>query len=413
MRASHLAGCTLVVVSACFFNPHYGPGTACPTGQCPSGLTCNTQTMLCELGVPDAPGAPDAPVAADDGSASEKICLGDLIHVCIDPPASPSVLPTQLDTSSSPLCLLSNVDACVIAVSEAPIVSMVVSGRRPLILLSTRSLTVSGTIDVSSKLGKAPGPGADVGPCSSDATPPTVGEFPDGGGGWGGSFGDAGGSGGAGMSPTNAKGGFGGTAPSAIDPGNTLRGGCPGGAGAGRGGGNSGGEPGGAVLLVAATTLTIAETGSVNASGAGGGGGGGDGMAGGAGGGSGGMIMLDAATIVISGQCFANGGGGGQGGTNLPEEPGSPGGESTAPLVGGAGGTSSSVGGAGGAGGSAGNPLAAGQPGGVDPLPPQQLGGGGGGGGSVGVIKIPAFASLMSVAANVSPTPRRTSARGR
>ncbi|HEY0987027.1 MAG TPA: hypothetical protein VGD80_08245, partial [Kofleriaceae bacterium] len=304
--------------------------------------------MLCELGVPDAPDAPGAP---DGGSASEKICLGDLIHVCVDPPASPSVLPTQLDTSSSPLCLLSNVDACVIAVSEDPIVSMVVSGRRPLILLSTGSLTVSGNLDVSSKRGHAPGPGADVGPCSSDATPPTVGdEIPDGGGGWGGSFSASGGSGGAGA--TNQKGGSGGIAPSAIDPGNTLRGGCPGGAGAGRGGGNRG-EPGGAVLLLAATTLTIAETGTVNASGAGGGGGSGDAMAGagGGGGGSGGMIVLDAATVVISGQCFANGGAGGQGGINLPAEPGSPGGESTAPLVGGAGGTSSSVGGAGGAGG--------------------------------------------------------------
>jgi hypothetical protein len=95
-----------------------------------------------------------------------------------------------------------------------------------------------------------------------------------------------------------------------------LRAGCSGqDGGDGSSPGGTGGVGGGVVYLVAGNTITITNTGIINASGAGaspaashGGGGGG---------GSGGMIVLAANTIsATNGRLLANGGGGGAGTNN-------------------------------------------------------------------------------------------------
>lgn len=376
----------LVLVPACF-HPSYDRPACGPNGECPSGLTCSASS-ICEAGVLDASNDGALPIdgpidgAGLDGKLA-PVCLGTFVNVCVDPPQSPVTLAAQtIDTGSSLLCAAYTstpaIDACVITGQSILVPSgaaVTVMGKKPLMLLSSGSITISGVLDAASHRGKPSGPAADAGPCPTTGfTNPT--RSAQGGGGWGGSFGTPGGNGGEGAS------GVGGVPPAGFTT-TTLRGGCPGSDGADNAAGNGGGARGvggGAVLLLGAQTITI--EGTVNASGQGGGGGSTGGGAGG--GGSGGMIVLDAAVVKALGKCFANGGGGGEGGG---ASNGNDGGESSAPSSPGVGGNSGSpTGGDGGAGTFGTTGSLSGRNGTADP--PLDDGGGGAGGGGAGVIKV-------------------------
>ncbi|MEO7729656.1 MAG: hypothetical protein ABIY55_01700, partial [Kofleriaceae bacterium] len=274
--------------------------------------------------------------AAPADTRPDPVCVGTFLRVCVDPPQAALTLSTQrIDTGSSPMCAaytsMPAIDACVITGAQLVIpehIVVTVVGRRPLILLSTRDITITGTLDAASHADRT-GPAADTGPCATDAASPTTNGS---GGGFGGSFGGGGANGG------NSPGGVGGGAARVVTA-TALTGGCAGGSGANNSFGVSagaGGRSGGAVLLVAAQGVSI--EGVVNASGRGGSpGNSGVGTGGGGGGGgSGGMIVLDAATVNVPGACFANGGGGGEGGNLVTGHAGS---ESTEPDKVGAGGT--------------------------------------------------------------------------
>lgn len=174
-----------------------------------------------------------------------------------------------------------------------------VFGDKPLIIASWSTISIEGTIDVSSaRLGTNNlGPGANPADCTAHAAGTPSGKA----GGGGGGFGTAGGTGGSG-------GTAGGTAAS---PPATVRGGCAGSTG-GTGGG-AGGAGGGAVQLTA--QLSIAITGTLNAGGAGADGGPGP-ERGGGGGGSGGYLGFEAPQIDLAGATIAANGGGGGGGSD-------------------------------------------------------------------------------------------------
>jgi hypothetical protein len=189
-------------------------------------------------------------------------------------------------------------------------------GSKPLLIASWSSMTVSGTIDVSSSLDGGNGAGANAA-CGLAAGTSANGNS----GGGGGGFLSAGGGGGGGT--------MAGVAISLIpDPG--LRGGCPGGNGGHAIGDVApGGSGGGAIALSARTQLSV--SGTLFA----GGGGGGAGVlntivvdtGGGGGGGSGGLIWLDSGSIVLTSATLlaAGGGGGGEGGDdNEDGNPGNP-----------------------------------------------------------------------------------------
>jgi hypothetical protein len=257
------------------------------------------------------------------------------------------------------------VDAKTITVPAGLVASA--TGSMPLVIVGAESITIDGTVDVSSKhMSSTHGGGADFADCGVPASPAAGSDA----GGAGGSFAGMGGDGG---DPNHAS------ATAGLGEPTTLHGGCAGGNGADN---LNRGHGGGAVALIAVNHIEV--TGQVDASGAGGssqndfapllssGGGGG--------GGSGGMIILDAATISIGGVAFANGGGGGQGGTA-----GNSGRSGNDPASGGVG-TGGNGGGSGGAGGDGGAATTADGTPGIAGI--AGTAGGGGGGGSVGAIRI-------------------------
>ena len=358
---------------------------------------CAVALVLCGCGFSSEATSSDASVEID-GSVSidamtidtmaidarpDPYCAGTLNRVCVDPPPSAAVtLPAgTLDTGNSLLCAVYTstpaVTACVIAGTSITLpagVKLTVFGSKPLILLAD-TVRIAGTLDAASHRGAANGPGADLGPCATNVTNPDVGNgHADGGGGWGGSFGGKGGDGGNGGEDGSA-----GKAGDVVAAAN-LRAGCPGGDGAGTGGGK--GHGGGAVSLIAKQQILI--DGVVDASGSAGSGA--QTSGGGGGGGSGGMIVLDASTVTVTGQCYANGGGGGEGANAMKD--GATGHEPGAPNVVAAGGAGSTdVGGDGGNGGFGAVSIGTvGLPGGN--LGGNAVGGGGGGGGGAGVIKL-------------------------
>jgi hypothetical protein len=275
---------------------------------------------------------------------------------------------------------------CVVAGTSIDVSARITAhGSKPLVLLSTTTVSLSGVIDVGSHR-NPPLIGAGTLEASSTLCQ-GVRESTGSSGSYGGTFRGQGGIGGDGNPDDGIRG-----APRQVSseiP-TALRGGCPGGNAVGTAAG-IGGAGGGAVAIVAATSITI--SGAISASGAGGRAGGVT-KSGGGGGGSGGMIMLDAPSIMAQSraQLFANGGGGGQGGGGT--DPGFDGVESTAPQQAGTGGANTlSVGGFGGA-GSVGTTLAGGS--GVIAI---SGGGGGGGGGGAGLIR----AAGVSGASVISP----------
>ena len=355
--------------------------TACPSGQ-RYGSLGGDLSFLCV----------GQPASGDDGGLTEQrdaslvdasmsaACYGSssFVRECfMSPPSSALELGTRdinTDPSSSDCNMVvagGNLDACVISGSSIHIASgrfVTAHGSRPLVLISTSTIVVDGTIDVASHQMGRIGPSANANPCPTGVSATTGDKGA--GGGYGASFAGRGGTGGNGEG-----GGIGGIAPTPAAPAAT-RGGCPGSNGADTGG--SRGSGGGAVHLIAAVSITI--NGVINASGAGGGGAANTSGAGG--GGSGGMIGFDAPVITVAApaKVFANGGGGGEGGGTGTGRPGE---ESIDGMA--------ARGGAGGAkdGGDGGDGAQGAAPDGGRGQSNKigQDGGGGGGGGAIGVIR--------------------------
>jgi hypothetical protein len=312
-----------------------------------------------------------------------RVCVGAAPYEVCMPSVPPprSFIDVRLDTGSSTACAGSEVrwtspqqpPACFLVGSTLVVAGLRATGSRPLVLVATESITITGLVDVASyRFGLNAGIGAGS-PWSGCAAFPAMPENSMGGsgGGAGASFGGVGGAGGAGGA------GGGGMTMAAAAP-TYLRAGCAGQhSGTGNNGGAPGGPGGGAVYLAARSSITISGSGAINASGMGG-----DmttSRSGGGGGGSGGMIVLWAPTIAQGpGLIIANGGGGSggaEGGTGGYGGDPSP----TSPFYA-AGGPGTGNGGNGGNGGAI-NGVAA--PG----TPTTFVAGGGGGGGSVGYIQ--------------------------
>jgi hypothetical protein len=319
-------------------------------------------------------------------------CFGELSPVCL--PSAPTGDVTlmsmsmgfppapDLDTGKDMRCIVvqqpDGPELCVIAGATITVPGMLhPTGKRPLVLIGTESVTIGGTLDVSTTTsgigGGGPGPGANDPACASGLD--GVSGTNDGGGGAGGSFGDQGGAGGASFGAS-----AGGMPGAALAKPIWLRGGCAGGRGAKRTQGSTsapGGSGGGAVAVISGRLITV--SGAIYAAGLGGDGGASP-YGGGGGGGTGGMILLDAPTLMVGGVLAANGGGGGGGGDQSDGNYGQDGPKSkyTDAAVGGPA-VGAGHGGAGGTGGSIGKPATAG-------MTPTTSGGGGGGGGGAGVI---------------------------
>jgi hypothetical protein len=257
-----------------------------------------------------------------------------------------------------------------------------VTGDVPLVLAATSSISIAGTLDVSSNAASS-GPNANAVECVIQGIAGAS-NVNGGGGGAGGSFGTKGGDGGDGAA-------VGGIATPALAVSSTLHGGCRGGTGgAGSGATTIGGAGGGAVYLVTHGVMSI--SGTINASGAGGRGGTAT-KGGGSGGASGGMIVLlaDPITATSTARIVANGGGGGGGASN--NNPGSDGNAPDPTQV-----TSRANGG---------GPVNGGQGGAVGSIGGNgnnSATGGGGGGGGVGQIRILGGGNPFQ-SNQISPTP--------
>jgi hypothetical protein len=342
---------------------------------------CSSLLGIDDLRLADARGGPDT------GDAPGANCIGGgLLTLCPDPPPTSQlvvVAPRQIDTGSDPACLTmmsGTTEVCVMLHASIQIGGTLRAvGPRPLVLASWSSISLPGTIDLASHLGKPPGAGAEPRSCPPVPAPPPG----TGAGGAGGSFGGAGGRGGNKAGPSGS--------PVALAE---IRGGCAGSLGDGATPQDLAGSGGGAVYLIARDQIVV--DGAINASGAGGGtceNGGGFGFCGGAGGGAGGLIGLDAPTITGAGTLFANGGGGS--GANSQIILGSSGGESPDAKSPGIGGNGSGKGGD----GSVGTQLA-GQPG------SDGQGGGGGGGGAGAIYVRGAFTVSGAISPPQMPAPR-------
>ena len=315
--------------------------------------------------------------------------------VCVPPPADPITLSGDFDSDLSTSCATvqpptwkaaNESDACFVVATTIMVSDVVAHGGRPLVLIASDTITVTG-LDVSSRNAATTfGAGFDASACAAFASTPVVSTGGSGGGAGGTLYGATGGAGGPGQNSSVMAG----TPAPAIAMATALRGGCPGQDGAiGTTVDGPGGPGGGAMYLAAVNEIDLTSA-TLQASGAGGSGG--THVGGGGGGGSGGMIILHSAVIGASGATImANGGGGGAGGAtstgNMGSDPSNT--QATSPAAGGA------TGGGGGAGGNgfAGSNTA--QPG----LTNSYSGGGGGGGG--GYIQSNHVLSTQSV----SPTP--------
>lgn len=299
-------------------------------------------------------------------------------------PTRTFVPPATIDTETSSECLTSiptswssggQPDACIITARTISITSAVtVTGRLPLVLVATDSITVAAKLEVASHRGGVVGPGANASDCDTYTTAPqpsNVAGFA--GGGAGASFGSIGGEGGPGNGTATNRGLP--TAASTSRPA-TLRGGCRGqNGGNGLSAGGVGGDGGGAVYLVAGGSIALMPSGSINASGAGATGG--SKYSGGGGGGSGGLIALHASAISASaGAVLIANGGGGSSGVDGNNTAGADGNEASTTTP-----TSTAKGGTLGGNGNGGNGFAGTTPASAG-FGASAVGGGGGGGGA-------------------------------
>jgi hypothetical protein len=216
--------------------------------------------------------------------------------------------------------------SCFIVGTSITVSNVTVTGSRPLVLVATGTITVTGHLDASSRQNPTQtGPGQPATPCGTFGAP--------------GDDTGAGGGGGASLAATGAGGGNGGSGnagaaaagtaymPFLTVPPGLLRAGCTGSRGGdGQGIGGTGGRGGGAVYL-AASTISLGAAAVVNVSGAGAAAPGKS--AGGGGGGSGGMLLLHAAdfSITAGAKLVANGGAGSSGGDGNNAGNGNPGGD--------------------------------------------------------------------------------------
>jgi len=352
------------------------------------------------------PSRTDASVDAGDGptgDASQCFGRGDLTVCMVTLPGVPVQLPATIDTSSSPVCTsgvgwlhAGQPDACfIVGTNIMQSGTTVVTGARPLVIVATDSIAITGLLDASSHSGGTRGPGANSPSCAAFASAPQP-STSGAGGGAGGTFATTGGTGGGGdvgLFP-------GGMPAAAVGVPATLRGGCAGQVG---GAGQSAlklaipGDGGGALYLLGGTTITL--TGARIAANGAGSVAGGD-RSGGGGGGAGGMIVIDAPSIQTTNSFVsANGGGGSSGadGTSGPSgkdgldpDPATP----TQPAAGGP----SGAGGPGGTGYAGGIAAGAGQD-----SPPSTTRGGGGGGGGAGYILAPGPLGIASPAITMLP----------
>ncbi len=253
-----------------------------------------------------------------DGTEGGQHCYGSFVRACFPvSPTMPVVLMDTIDTGTDTRCSVvtqnGGPEVCAIA---GTVITMggdtLVTGPRPLMLISLGQIAVSKKLDASSNsAANRVGPGANSSLCDP-AVNGNVGNLGGGSGGAGGSFLTIGGGGGAG------NGAGAGAATTANPPQQTmiLRGGCAGGQGGsnvvGGGLGGAGGNGGGAIYLVG---QSIAITDKLRASG----GGGHHSLpnnSGGGAGGSGGMVVLEAPVISVmatGGEIVAHGAGGGEG----------------------------------------------------------------------------------------------------
>jgi hypothetical protein len=245
----------------------------------------------------------------------------DVYEVCLERgPTTDVTLPATLSTDAADaLCEPAQpagwlgqgqVAACVIegTTITVPATGTVVTGGRPLVLVSSGTVEVTGLLDASGTQGAA-GPGAPSASCKPFSSQPGKNGSGPGGGGAGGSFMLSGGTGGTGDQGSTAGGGASGA--DVANP-TVLRAGCDGQAG---GNGNKLGGGGGAVYVIGATGIDFTGAGAIDVSG------GGaptvNNPHGGGGGGSGGMLKLVSPAIAYgSVHLLANGGGGGAGGGN-------------------------------------------------------------------------------------------------
>jgi hypothetical protein len=342
-------------------------------------------------------------------------CFGSVVQICLPAsavPDKPRLLPNgSIDTDMTArgsLCDQNNnhKDAyCVVTGAGLTLpagATLSAQGGKPLVLLSTAGIELSGAIDVSShQSGGAQRHGAGADPLATDAcplaTPPMMAAM--GGGGAGASLGTPGGGGG-----NPGSGGGGGQAGSKLDafPG-ALRGGCKGADGAANVGSvAAGGDGGGAIALIAVMPIHIDV--AINASGGGGQGGVVGAANGGGGGGSGGMIVIDAPQLTFGpgARLWANGGSGGQGSSNLAN--GAPGRESGDPMTAASTVADALAGGAGASGAVGAGP---GRTGGnlIIGIGGITLAGGGGGGGGGGFIHAPGLTGDAAISPPSSDPP--------
>jgi hypothetical protein len=331
-----IVGLVLGLQAGCFFDPSGIAGNEQTPDANPNADAPETPDASpgADAPGPDAPG-PDAPgnlcqewtpvpahftpceIIAPQGGLSLDLpgtYTYDTDSGTLRPPGGGTPIPhaSEVLTAPAPDIRLISVDSFALG----PDSTLRATGSIPLLIASWSTITVDGTIDVSS--GAATGAGANTGACNAAE----AGEQADSGGGGGGGagFGDEGGEGGDGGDGDGSKG----TKGAKIDstPAN-VRGGCPGGKG-GKGdlndGGGAGGNGGGALQLTARQAITI--NGKLHAGGQGGrpanadsGGSGRSRRSGGGGGGSGGMLGLEAPMIAVGASAIlaANGGGGGGG----------------------------------------------------------------------------------------------------
>ena len=365
---------------------------------------------------PDGPSGMDSqpkPDARPDAMPDAKVCVPGYIDLCNVTARTDMFTPAtngSLNTSTDGRCIVKtqtdDPDLCILYFAKVDIptgVTITVTGSRALVLASTTTLSIAGTLDVGSRRMRPDRGAASNHSTCAYATNPENDLGGGGGGGAGGTFATQGGAGGTGdmndnnNQDGNAPGGTPGTA--LADPPAVLRGGCPGqkaGNATNNGGGN-GGASGGAVYLFAKAAINI--SGTVLATGAGG-----SGVSsrnGGGGGGSGGTIVIESETqSVLSGTFLATGGGGGEGGAspNVGQDPGESGDDATT-AVAAAGGNAIAEGGDGGAGATYSNdavvPAGKGQ---------DSDGGGGGGGGGNGFIAVRGAGRMLTGAFAPQPS---------
>jgi hypothetical protein len=393
----------LLALSGCYAPVVVG-GAPCDVARdnCPTGQTCvasGASSGVCSGGT-----TVDAGKIGDVGEA----CLGKQLlgSVCLQvaPTAAVTLSSATIDTASTTAGNCTEIRAqaggpslCIVAGTSISVpagITVRAIGSNALVLVASGTITVAGSVEVSSRAGETIGglPALGAGARASCAVlglDGEIGRFQNnsdygGGGGGGGSFGSLGGAGGKGGRGTIA----GGTVVGGAVP-RVLVGGCPGGRGGdgeGGGGGGAGGSAGGAVYLLAGDTISVLAGGKLGASGAGGAAGT-DGMfssGAGGGGGAGGMIGLEAASLRIAGSLVANGGGGGGGCGGAPTDHGLPGADASVATIAATGGNGGGGGGGNGGAGSIGTTAGAAAAGGTT----NDVSAGGGGGGGAGVIRL-------------------------